>query len=58
MKSRVSIFGLKYRDLRIFSGKIENFGNLTGVKDFTKSMSAHRPPTLPFFAAQAGEDLF
>ena len=26
-----------------FSGKIENFANLTGVKDLTKSMSALAP---------------
>ena len=34
-----SIFGQKCRNLCIFLGKIEKFGNLTGVKDFTNSTS-------------------
>ena len=34
-----SIFGQKCRNLCIFLGKIEKFGNLTGVKDLTNSMS-------------------
>ena len=47
-----SIFGLKCCEVRIFSGKIEHFKNLTGgVKDFTNS--------IPFqFTVQTGKDLF